>query len=158
MLQPTLWSCWPTCLAIIAKKTPLDIMEIIGHDGSEIMSDGMVDPQGRRAFNDMEILYAAEKLGIHIMPFMPSIKMQACIGSDRVIERRFEKQFEWVFNAYSGIVCGFRCRSPQMGHAVVWDHNREVFYDPVGSTLDRKDFYIEVFYAHVNPTDAIYGR
>lgn len=56
--QPNRWSCLPCAAAMATGQSFLDILELIGHDGSEMIDPEAGDPAGRRAFDVQEVIYA----------------------------------------------------------------------------------------------------
>lgn len=51
-----------------------NIYELIGHDGSEIIWPGLVEPFNRRAFHIQELINVAWKLGYSATPFETKLK------------------------------------------------------------------------------------
>lgn len=66
-IQPNRWSCSVTAWAMAMDMDVQDLIEIIGHDGSEKHGD-YPDPSGRVGFHFSELTLAALKLGYSFTP------------------------------------------------------------------------------------------
>ena len=63
------WSCLPKAVSsLLAPQTTFEqLIQAIGHDGSEILNHNMVEPLNRRAFSLGEVASAATRLGEPLM-------------------------------------------------------------------------------------------
>lgn len=137
--QPNSWSCLPSAFAIVLDRKVQDVVEAVGHDGSNIVFQDLPDPQRRRSFHIQEVLIACLKLG-HV--FLP-IYQQLTITPNGL------QKFSWICQEYDefvsthiGVFTGLT--SGGRRHAVAWD-GQEV-YDPVGVRYNLSGFYPNTFY------------
>lgn len=141
---------------MLADKSVDDIIKIIGHDGSEIVDPKIPEPGCRRGFCDIEIVCAAEQLGIYLVPFFPKLTVPACIageGSRTIVNKTFERILEY----YAGILCGNPLHSTGP-HATVWDTERSIVVDPKGYEYSIERYRVEVFWASVKVNPKYSGR
>lgn len=124
--QPNGWSCLPTCLAMLTDIPYSKIIEIIGHDGSEIIYPTYKEPECRKAFELEEIKDAAFSLGFSLL----EITLRE--GDDARLDK---------YLLHPCIVCG--SWASMRYHAVAWFGDRG--FDPwsgplteiTGCRLDR---------------------
>lgn len=108
--QPNLWSCVPTSLANLLDLSLTKVIDIFGHDGSEIIYPDLPEPQNRRCFTEDELLVAAWKLGVFLLA-VPE-------DNDNFLE---------VYNQFNGILTG-EYDGVRTGHVVTKLNN--ALYDP----------------------------
>lgn len=139
LIQPNRWSCLPTSFAM-ACNVPLEkILEIIGHDGSQIIWPELPEPKRRRTFHVQECIWAAWKLGFCVTTFEAA--PQLAVSEYDVIELLTTYDYADLLSrkgVMTGIVNGNR-------HAVAY--NDQVVYDPNGTIYKFKhhNFLIETF-------------
>lgn len=125
-MQPDAWSCLPTCAAIVLGLEPREVIEEIGHDGSEIVfSDG-----GRRGFHVQEIVDVLIERGecpvlIETVPF-------AVHGGETYDVPVSPTRILSYLENYPGILLIEKSNGRQ--HACVWD--MESVLDPVEGKYD----------------------
>lgn len=140
LIQPNRWSCLPTSFAM-ACRVPLEkILEIIGHDGSQIIWSELSEPKRRRTFHVQECVWAAWKLGFCVTAFEASPQLAASeyniidipiIYDDKDLLRRR--------GVITGVANGNR-------HAVAYEGR--IVYDPNGTVYEfiHCDFLIDTFW------------
>lgn len=125
------------CLGL---ETIKPILDIVGHDGSEIIHLDLPEPQKRRSFNFTEIAIAALALG----------KSLTHLAHVNVTTTRDRKFFAPVFDLvnllpyYDGIILGHPPNSIN-NHAVSWNREEEKIYDPNGTIYSPDGFDIRHF-------------
>lgn len=55
-ISPNAWSCLPTAFAMCLGISVKEVIEGIGHNGSEIIFDGYPEPMCRRGFHTSELI------------------------------------------------------------------------------------------------------
>lgn len=153
-LKPYQWACSITALAMTIDVPVVELMELLGHDGSEIIWDHLPEPMCRRGFHSQELIHLAWRFGYTVTPFeiFPCIRaMYGAIDDYPVILNEGEnanwRQFFDVIRETKGIIEG-RCEPGGCHHAMHFDHN-EVF-DPDGHqfTYSRKECESRGFYGN----------
>ena len=78
-LKPNKWSCAVTAFAMALHVPVQELIQEIGHDGSEIVFPELEEPMRRRGFHSQELIYAAWKRGFTVTPIelMPVIAPDA---------------------------------------------------------------------------------
>lgn len=139
--QPNGWSCFPTSLAMLLGHSIKEVIEGIGHDGSEIIWPNLKDPFRRRCFHVQEICHYALQSGFALGQYdlapasAPSFEVEpfTISGQGNIIADLMQK--------YEGIVLGYG--HARMHHVVAWD--REQIFDPNGTTYCISKFMPTVF-------------
>ena len=122
ILQPNGWSCVPAAFAM-ATDIPVEaIIRAVGHDGSDIMSDGR--QKGFTEHEMVDVLLDWDKYAICIWPD----------SVDRI--GRYLSMYDGVL---LGVVDG-------KDHAVFWNHSEGLVFDPGGQKYDIEKFSIERLY------------
>jgi hypothetical protein len=133
-LKPNKWSCSVTAFAMALRMPVQDLIDEIGHDGSEIIFPELEDPTCRRGFHSQELIYAVWKLGFTVTP----IELAPVIASDdglNVHQVDFEfdhwKRFTGFIDTTIGVLEG---RGRYCNHAVCYRYGE--IYDPDGHRYD----------------------
>ncbi len=135
------WGCILTSAAMVLDCTERELIQLIGHDGSEIIFPELCKPACHKGFHVQEIVLAALKLEIALIRF-----------ESRPVQTPDHKNFYELTNMYNfedfiqqriGILVGSTTR---YGHAVAWDGVK--IYDPRGRIYRLSDckINIEAFY------------
>jgi hypothetical protein len=137
-IQPNLWSCMPVALAMILDEDFREIIEEIGHDGSEIIKTDQLEPCNRRGFHPQElakICYSRSKALIQfdIIPSVYFNNITYIYGDDK-------KYIDKLMRCNEGILLG---TINGKDHGVAWD--KEKIYDPNGTIYAKGFFGIETF-------------
>lgn len=134
--SPNKVSCLPTALAMCLGKPVAEILEIIGHNGLEILWPELESPRCFRGFYDQEIVDACLVLGFSCTQVEATCEVSPDGVRTRTIDRR-EKLRDYL-KIFDGIITG---HSKQMvGHAVAWDSKRQLVFDPKGFRITFSDF------------------
>jgi hypothetical protein len=144
-LQPNLWSCLPTSFGMILGLTPKEMFEAIGHDGSEIVWPQVDDPSCRRAFHIQECIIVA----LQQMMFPVEIEVESYATLDDYSVEPFKLPyrddiFEEQLKLISGVLLGRDHRDKP--HAVAWNRQEQMIYDPVGYKYNLSEFKPVTFY------------
>jgi hypothetical protein len=124
------------------------LVRLVGHDGSEIIWPSLPEPFCRRGHHIEELQYAALDLGISLAPFVPQFEYNPGARETLPFERYdFTKQFSRVKSCYDGILLGEYTKGHP--HAVAWNANEGLIYDPDGGCHPDSAFRAECFYAAI---------
>lgn len=141
--QPNCWSCLPTAVAILLDVDLKDVLDKLGHDGSEILFPDLPDPIGRRAFVIQEIQYIMPHYGIALVEYSPGIIYSPTVNHTKEII--FDK-FGDVFSERNGLLFGVP-HGKKLGHVVSWLAIEGLIYDPNGTKYPfTPDFTIHNFF------------
>jgi hypothetical protein len=127
--------CGPTALAMLLDRPLREILDKIGHDGSEIWWPEAKPPRNMRGFTFDELIDVADYYGRRLMLIQAEPKMwDGCDASEArgptsfPFGRDIESRIEYYLRKYSGMIIG--CYTPNAFHAVAW--NGCLVYDPSG--------------------------
>jgi hypothetical protein len=116
-----------------------ELIDGIGHDGSEIVFPDLREPMCRAGFDIQEIIDFALNCGWSITP----IETIPVVTSDGVQTRELferEKAYARVENylkRYNGVVYGQRW-DQNWWHVVAWDSEKQLWLDPSGPVLPKE--------------------
>jgi hypothetical protein len=140
-LQPNKWSCIPTALAMLLDENVEDIINEIGHDGSEIICSNLSDPHGRIGFHPQEMVKICLERGKALIQFDGEV--QTCKEECKsILHYRDYKYINGLMKNNSGIILGV---INNRDHAVTWNHEEGCIYDPNGTKYAKGFFAIESF-------------
>jgi len=126
------WNCALAAAAMTMDVELDDLIELIGHDGSEIINPDYKDPANRKGFHMQEIISAAIELGFAVTPIEARPVQKVFEDDNQPYEvytlGRAEKRFQNHLLQSKGILVGLNPSG--LYHAVAWDG--EEIYDPVG--------------------------
>lgn len=134
MIQPNDWSCLPACAAMLLDMTPAQVIEEIGHDGSEMWFPDEAQPFDRRGFHLQEIL----DVFVHRNQFLVVVECYPEID-ERLLPMDLER-FHNYLSRFPGILLS-------SSHAVAWDG--EICWNPIGIKQPLSDFELDFFLAVV---------
>jgi hypothetical protein len=141
--SPNRWSCLPTAFAIVLGTPVKEIIDAIGHDGSEIFWPGYIEPLRRRGFHIQELINYCFLEYYLVTPFEQKLCFQQRGGSRQHIVDGDIKIFKQAIKRYFGVFVGENQK--RVPHALAWDGNQ--CYDPAGLITNLEDFHIRCFYA-----------
>lgn len=127
-----------------------EIIDYIGHDGSEIIFPNLKEPECRRGFHIQELIdftLSKDKSVIEIEGQCvqgPMISEKHTYFLNTICGKHPVDRINDYMNQYSGILYGWLIK-PNV-HAVVWDHKRNKVLDPNGRQYGRYRFNILSFY------------
>lgn len=132
LVQPTMWSCLPTCVAMLTELPIADIYDFCGHDGSEIVYPDEPYPMDHRSFTVQEMIDFLLASGYYPCTIWPE--------DDSADSRsRWEKRLMLHLQQYDAIVVG----TVPHAHAVVWNHVEKQLYNPLGYKSTLAEFQID---------------
>jgi hypothetical protein len=139
--QPNRWSCIPTALAMVLNIPIKDIIIEIGHDGSEIIRPGELEPYNRKGFHLQDIL----KICLHHNYALMQFDTKPTILYDNKVSTWGDDTFyvNELMKMYDGILFGYV--NNDKDHAVAWNHLDHCIYDPNGTIYMKMFFNIESF-------------
>lgn len=152
--QPNNWSCLPTAFATATGVLVEDLIEAIGHDGSEIVFPKLPEPLCRRAFHPQECLnglYSLYESGL-VGPkylFVPWSKEVYC-QLDEVhsyVLKQSDRLFERLLAKHDGVIIG---EINNKLHAAAWNTKEQMAYDPNGFIYPISKYEIHHFYLKTN--------
>jgi hypothetical protein len=106
-----------------------ELIDWIGHDGSEIISHSWPEPMCRRGFHPQECIRWALKQGLSVTPVeaLPSIRTDSIPFVINYGETtNYDEFINWI-NSSQGVLTG---QGRRCGHAVAFDHGQ--IFDPDG--------------------------
>lgn len=147
--SPNRWSCLPTALAMTLSVDLSELIDLIGHDGSEILWPDQPEPLKRRGFHIEELQYVAVSYGFLLVPFSPRLLYNPKGDPDIfVLDMDFTGKFKIALDSYDGILLG-EYKTTKNAHAIAWCSMEGTVYDPSGHTSKLNDFEPECFYAAI---------
>lgn len=141
-LSPNNWSCLATSFAMILGLPVSKVIEMVGHDGSEIVFPDQPEPSCRRSFHIQELIDVCMSMLVTVT----EIQRVPCMGprnDEEFLVLEDDDRFFRYVRAHSGVLCGLTREGGY--HAVAWDG--EKIYDPKGFICDLSEFNPSVFYA-----------
>ena len=122
ILQPNGWSCVPAAFSMASGINVEDLIRATGHDGSALREDGT--RQGFSEHEMVDVLYVKGYAAI-------------CVWPDT-----HERVGKWL-STHSCVLLGM---VDGKNHAVFWNHNDSLIFDPVGYKYGVEKFTIERLY------------
>jgi hypothetical protein len=127
----------------MALDVPLQaILDIVGHDGSEIIWPRLPEPLRRRSFHIQEMIHICRKAGYAVTPF----EGEACLAQSGEQPYRIDlkSQFEEVLlTCLRGVITG-RGKRGNIPHAVAWNGSK--VYCPSGEVYGIEEFTIDTLW------------
>jgi hypothetical protein len=143
--QPNRWSCLPTAFAIVLGIPVEKMIKELGHDGSEIIWPGLLEPYCRRSFHIQELIDFCYWRHTHVIQFqaMPTSKppLVGMVPYPVQLKEETESRMKTLMSR-KGVITGVT-KSGQT-HAVAW--NGEMVLDPNGTTYTLNDFSVDIFW------------
>lgn len=136
--SPNQASCLPTSFAMVLGVPVAELLEQLGHNGTEIVSPQLSVPNCYRGFHVQELIFACLERGYAVTPFEPLPVLQ-------LFEKSLPLSTPWWFERILSIRNGILLNDH---HAVAWSHG--LIYDPaIEQVRALGDFAIRTFYAVV---------
>jgi hypothetical protein len=124
------WSCLLYSYAMVLDVEPETLIDMIGHDGSEIIFPKKLEPTNRRGFHYQELFDCAFNLGYSVMEIQVLPTSITTLDTE-LFEIDFRITNEQRFLEYIKDRVGvFNGMALQHNHAVAWDGS--TIYDPRG--------------------------
>jgi hypothetical protein len=141
---PNSWSCTPTAFAMVLSIDVARLVEMVGHDGSEIYWPDLPSPLSRRGFHIQEMIEVADQLGWSVTPF--DARLFSGGPGKNPIEILLREppalRMQRVMNRRAGVINGSTLRG--MGHSVAWDGHNAI--DTNATQFDLSRLNIHSFY------------
>lgn len=136
--SPNAWSCLPASLAMVLKVPLTTVLYQLGHDGSEILWPGVPEPECRRSFSLTEITWCAFKMRMCLVPVEGDYSVIPEWDDNYEYLNVKRKEFklpenffiETTLTKYDAILLGKSLNGNS--HAVAWNHERQLIFDPIG--------------------------
>ncbi len=137
--------CLLTSTAMVLDKTNEEMIELIGHDGGEIVFPDLPEPSKRQGVHIQEVIDIAIDLGYAVtsIEVSPSSTTDGKNNFDIKFKESYADRLKWHMHHSIGIITGLGRRWP---HAVAWDGKK--ILDPQGRTYDFDDIKmgVQVYY------------
>lgn len=142
--NPNSWSCLLASVAMVLEMTIEELIEEVGHDGSEIVCPDLKSPGNRKAFHIQEFISIILEKGFAITDV--AIRPVSTPDGKCEYEIKFPdsmKRFRRLMAGVKGIIVG---KNREWYHAVAWDG--KIIYDPAGHiySFDEMTMDILTFY------------
>lgn len=153
-VQPNLWSCLPTAFSTVTGISLENLLDEIGHDGSEIIFPDAPDPLSRKAFHPQECLIAIYKIYLK----NPQLQRRyfSCISNELVchnpktddiyIHEYPQDIFNLFLQNHNGVIIG---EIHDKMHAAAWDRIRQAALDPNGFIYPIHKYRIHHLYYEI---------
>lgn len=148
--QPNRWSCAAAALAAILDKPVHEVIEQLGHDGSEIVDANARFPGCYRGYPMEEIIECAFKNGVVLMK-MAAFPHGTTTGENEFAlwsEEYCHERIESYMKEYDMMLTGPSQYGTKRWHVIAWDHVEQKFYDSSApkpleaATIDVVYFYL----------------
>lgn len=145
------WSCSVQAAAKVMCIPTQQLVDKIGHDGSEIVFPDLLKPMCHAGFHNQEIQDAALRLGWIVTTFeaRPVATPDGVNMRDVFVEEKLEQRFDFYLRCFNGIACG------QRPNKAIWHYNFWIWpltetmgqwYDAGGRELSTPNIQIAYFY------------
>lgn len=119
------WECLLVASAMAMGLPANQLRELLGHDGSNIVDEGVPEPAGRRGFHEQEIIHVALDLGWAVTSYE---RCPVAAYPNNIVELGDRSEtFNMLVDKCSGVLLG---SGQKTGHAMAF-HEGWVF-DPDG--------------------------
>jgi len=144
--QPNSWSCTVAAAAMVFDCAIKEIIGVIGHDGSEVISPHLKVPGCYAGFHIQEIVDVAFYFGCS----MTKIEAAPVGTVDGKNEHEITEwglfsngkvRFDFYMKQGNGLLVG---KAREYWHALAWDHETWQLYDPRGRVYNLDDCKIDV--------------
>lgn len=106
----------------------LDLIQRVGHDGSEIVWPGNPEPHNRRGFHPQEMIHVAYRLDKRVITFEKNPTSVGLEDSQEFSISTHQESWRYYLEEEIGVLAGyFNGRS----HAVAWDGMRLIDNDGI---------------------------
>lgn len=139
LIQPNRWSCTLTSFAIATDIPEKDLIDSLGHDGSEIIFPDLPEPLCRRGFDPREFIFPLYTKGIDVIQIDAYLN-RVTYDNSYIIDNRMQMYISIKNN--KGVLTGLTKRNKY--HTVAW--NGEYIYDPNGTIYELELFNPDCFY------------
>jgi len=144
--------CVAASLAMVLGYSLDTTLELLGHDGLEIINPHMEPPNCYRSFHPQELVDVCDKQGHALV--MVDLLCYMNHGGHIIshLEDQVETRKQYYLSRYDSIIYGTLYNDSKKGHAVAWNYQQQLVYDPRGYTYlltDKSDFQArQIFTLH----------
>jgi hypothetical protein len=138
--QPNKWSCLPSAFAMAIDISVETIIEVVGHDGSEIIYPDLDEPYGRRSFHIQEMINVCMLNNTGVIPIQTN--PVSYVDSEHIYSVPAIDVMDYYTELYSGVMVGLGLQGRP--HAVAWD--KKLVHDSNGLVYSLDKFRIETFF------------
>ncbi len=141
---PNIWSCTATAFAMVLSIDVATIIDMVGHDGSEIYWPDLPDPLCRRGFHIQEMVEVADCLGWSVTPFEARLFSGGPnkIPKEIMLREQPALRMQRVMRNRRGVINGTTLRGT--GHSVAWDGLNAI--DTNATPFDLSGLTVHAFY------------
>jgi len=146
-VQPNAWSCFPTAFAIIADVPIQQVFKTLGTDGSNIVFPELPAPINRRGFGVNEVIGFMVAMHWSVTPLGLAYEQCSRDYPNSMYTYRLSMPFiRGLMDEYDGVITGHLPSG--YGHAVAWNHEERLAYNPRGSVEDliSSTLEMDIFY------------
>lgn len=136
------WSCLFDCFRYLFDVSEQELLEKLGHDGSQIIWPNLPDPLCRRAFHPQEFIRVGLEYGIAVIG-IERTSYSAPTYEAEPMARNFLPPLHYYLEHFDGVLTG-TCLTRDVRHAVIWK-NRSLI-DPVNVCKSVDKFDPEMFW------------
>lgn len=142
--QKNRYTCLVTSLAMLLDEDVEKLINLIGHDGSEIWFPDQSEPLNRRGHSTIEAVEVALTLGKALIeiPVNPGVYNEGNMSEYKTIYAgdEIEPRLKYYLKNYNAIIVGKTTRFSM--HAAAWNKNIQKVHDPkTGSIQDFKSIF-----------------
>lgn len=146
-LQPNNWSCLLTSFAMAYDMPVVDLVDLVGHDGSEIMWPHLAPPNNRRGFHIQELIMAGNSMGYTVTPFEPRPVLTSADmllqGEPKPLDlNRWLERFMAIMAIGIGVLTGQTNTGAR--HAIACNMGKP--FDPSGQITDLDSFQVQCYW------------
>jgi hypothetical protein len=128
ILQPTMYSCLPACVAMLTGRPITDVYDFVGHDGSDIIYPDEPFPMCHRSFIIPEMIDCLIHWGYYPVSIWDEDSP------------RFQLRLMLHLQKYNAILLGDSEAHP---HACVWCREEKKVFNPIGFKSELVAFPVE---------------
>ena len=140
--QSNVWTCLPMSFAMVLDVPTQGIFDHCGHDGSEIVFPGYVDPYCRRSFHIQEMIDFCFYKRKYVIQIDDQPVSSNGLGDQYSVKVADHRMASYLWHG-KGVLVGSINNKP---HAVAWDPMSAIVYDPNGTNYSIDKFNIRSFF------------
>lgn len=145
LTKPNRWTCLITAYAMVFDETIERLIELVGHDGSQVIWPNQDEPMRRAGHSHHEMQYVARRLGYYLADYKPCFGYSPP-GEIKLMTREFSEEWVEVLAAHKGVLSGSYHGRTNF-HAVAWSEG--LIYDPTGHVSRINEFDPLYFHAAI---------
>lgn len=142
--QPNRWSCLPTAFAIVCDVPVSVFIDMVGHDGSEIIWPELPEPFKRRSFNVQEMIDPCLNMGLAPIRIETYPHSYPRIDLEKGYKLDGRQRLTHYVGKYDGVMIGEFIRGKP--HAAAWNHAEQRIYNTNNLVTMLENFHLEEFW------------